>query len=139
MTPTQIGQDDYRSGRPRRENRYRDHPARGQWFSGWDNAQIADGQVASLPLPSPYVFAIPSILELTKHAIEAERRMVELRAITGMEEAEAIQWLTVLSGFQATSIRETHASVYETFKRGILLGGSPVAAAAEVVRVMQLR
>lgn len=85
----------------------------------------------------PLPFAFPTPAALIAAAVKADQRATELRALTGMSHAEAIQWLTVLSGIQATSLRETHDSAWETFRRAIMEGGTPVAAAAYLVERMR--
>ncbi len=71
--------------------------------------------------------------------VELERRATELRALSVMTEAEAYQWLTILSGIQASSPRETPDSAWEFFRFAIMEGGSPIQAAAALVERMRRR
>lgn len=85
------------------------------------------------------LFPLPSVRAMMAHAAKAQARVAELRAITGMTEAEALEWMIVLSGIQATSAHETPDTTWTAFSRAIAAGEKPVSAAAEIVRRMRQR
>jgi len=81
----------------------------------------------------PTTFAGTLFRHYAAAVVEVERRVAELRALTNLDQASAIQWMTVLAGIQATSRTGTPDTAWELFRRGIMEGATPVAAAAHVV------